>query len=230
MKIHKRNQKGFTIIELMMATIVFSTVLLLIAVGILQFTRVFYKGVTESTLQETTRNTVDQIAQAIQFSGGKVELPSYSAMSQTYAFCVGNQQYTYYLGKQVRDNPSGPNQVYHTFVQNADVANCQTGATHPVINQAAINGQEMLIPKSRVARFSLTMPTQGTYRVSMRVVYGDDDLLCSPSLNATNCTDNSVLSNTDLQTRQDLQCKNRRAGTQFCAVSDVTTVVNKRVK
>lgn len=104
----KRNlcarQNGFTIVELLIATMVFSVVLLLVTFGILQVSRVYYKGVTEANTQNVARGIMDSVSQAIQFSGGAVSTTPGSPVAGTsYGFCVNNQLYSYMLGYQLTD-------------------------------------------------------------------------------------------------------------------------------
>jgi len=54
-------------------------------------------------------------------------------------------------------------------------------------------------------------------RISVRVVYGDNDLLVSPSGNA------------DGPAAEDATCKFGISGSQYCAQSELTTVVKKRI-
>ena len=64
--------KGFTIIELMISTVIFSLVLLMCLVGIVQVSRTYYKGVTRAKTQEATRRLMDEIKESIQLSGVKI--------------------------------------------------------------------------------------------------------------------------------------------------------------
>src|SRR5437667_5654433 len=100
MKKHATPQRtsGFTIIELMIATVIFSVVLLLITAGIMQVARVYYKGVTEANTQSTARSIVDTISQAIQFDGGNIT--TVAGVSPAYQ-CVNNQQFAFWKGKQL---------------------------------------------------------------------------------------------------------------------------------
>jgi len=45
----KRLQSGFTLVELMIATMVFSVILLVITYGVVRFTNSYYKGLNSST-------------------------------------------------------------------------------------------------------------------------------------------------------------------------------------
>jgi prepilin-type N-terminal cleavage/methylation domain-containing protein len=66
-----RRQDGFTVVELLIATVVFTMVLLVITSGVTHFTHAYYKGVHQSSTQTTSRNVINTIAQNIQYGGGK---------------------------------------------------------------------------------------------------------------------------------------------------------------
>src|SRR6266702_6725818 len=117
MRLKHKAQAGFTVIELLIATAIFSLVLLLITVGIMQITRVYYKGITETNTQNTARAIVDDIAQAIQFGGpANIQKTVGTTPGTSYAFCIGNQLYSYILGYQVVDAKSAGAQAYHGLV------------------------------------------------------------------------------------------------------------------
>lgn len=198
--------------ELLIATVVFGVVLLAVTAAILQFTRVYYKGVTESNVQETARSIVDTIGQGIQFNGGTVtDTPFNPTAGGSYAFCIGNMQYSYQVGHQLVDTGSfSATQKPHALVS-ADVAGCTSSTAAQNMSNQAISGRELLAPFMRLAKMDVTNIGTNTYRITVKVVYGDDDLLNNP-------------------TSPNASCKNIRAGTQFCAVSDITTTVVKRVE
>src|SRR3990167_8074309 len=100
---------GFTVIELMIATAVFAVVLLLCSVALLQIGKTYYKGITSTQTQNVARALIDDISQAIQFSGAQIKTtdPSLAANTKSF-FCVGNVRYTYQLGVKLVD-PPGPN-------------------------------------------------------------------------------------------------------------------------
>lgn len=208
-----RKERGFTIMELLVATAVFGVVLLIIATAILQLSRLYYKGITETKVQTTTRTLVDTVAQAIQFSGAAVTTTPAGATAggTTWTFCIGNQQYGYKLGQQLVDSSPGANQAVRTMVVR-DLAGCTSASPAPDMSAGA-PGRELLAPGMRLARFEVTTTDGSYYKVSARVVFGDDDLLTAPP------------------TAPNAKCRdNQRAGTQFCAVSDITAGVTKRVE
>lgn len=200
----KKQQKGFTIVELMIATLVFSVVLLVVTVGIIQITRVYYKGLNEAATQDTVRSITDTISQSIQFGGGEVS--DIRVAGATKRFCVGNTQYTFWPGKQLVDGipDIARSQVNQTLLTRT-VAGC-TADTPP-----ATSGRELLSPKMRVAELNVQQDATepDLYKVTVRVAFGDDDLLNNP--NSTKPT-----------------CKST-AGSQFCSVSELTTTVVKRI-
>jgi prepilin-type N-terminal cleavage/methylation domain-containing protein len=207
-----RQSRGFTVIELLVATAVFGVVLLAITTGVMQLSRVYYKGVTERNTQNAARNIADLIAQGIQFNGGNVTNSNAAPTpGSSYAFCVGGQQYSYTVGYQLNDAPSPTKfQSYHALVVN-DVAGCTSSTPAQNVRVSAVSGRELLPPNMRLANLQVTNIGTNLYRVSVRIVYGDDDILNNPT--ATNSS-----------------CQGVRAGTQFCAISDLTTVVTKRVE
>jgi len=208
----KSQQRGFTIVELLIATLVFSVVLVLVTMGILQVTRVYYKGVTESNTQNAARNIMDTIAQAIQFNGGIVtETTDTPTAGTSYAFCVGNEQFSYMLGYQLSDTlPLLANQTQHALVVASAVAGC-SGAPAQNLAGGAINGHELLSPHMRLANLEVNNVGTNLYEIHVTVAYGDDDLLNNPTDPAASC-------------------RGITAGTQFCSVSDLTTTVLKRVQ
>ena len=172
-------QQGFTIIELMVATAVFAVVLVLVTVGVLQISRLYYKGVTTANTQNVARNIIDVVSQSIQFSGGPITPTSSGAAtpSSPKVFCLSNQRFTYDLGWQVVD--SDPNaskhQAYHGLVQDT-LAGCTSSSTQN-LDTPVVSGRELLSPKMRLSKMNIIDLGSNLYKIEVRVVYGDDDLL-----------------------------------------------------
>jgi prepilin-type N-terminal cleavage/methylation domain-containing protein len=210
-RLKQGNQRGFTIMEVMIATIVFGVVLIAITTAIMNFTRVYYKGVTESSVQDTARTISDLIAQGIQFNGGDIATTGSPSAGASAKFCIGGKRYSYQLGYKVTDaSHSTGNLRYHGIVVD-DFSSCSTSASVQNMDSATVTGRELLSPNMRLATMSVTNVSGDLYKIRVKVVYGDDDLLNNPT--ASNAT-----------------CKDIRFGTQFCAVSDITTTVVKRVE
>lgn len=209
---------GFTIIELLVATLVFSVVLVLITIGVLQFNKQYYKGVTESNTQSTARALMQDISQAIQFSGDNVTSPIGSTGSEK-AFCIGNQRYSYLPGWQLVDGTpdTAKHQTNHAVMRDTP-GNC--GGLSAQDFSGSVSGDELLGPHMRIAKLEVKQVTGNSslYSIDVRVVYGDDDLLYSPSGDGAG------------PAASDANCHYGFAGTQFCAVSELSTVVQKRIQ
>lgn len=213
----RAGRQGFTIVELLVALAVFSVVLLVVTVGIMQISRMYYKGLTESNTQAAARGIVDTVAQAIQFTGGNViDTPAGVTPGNSYDFCVNNQEFSYRPGYQLTDGTPGSHQTNHAIVVRT-VANC-SGPSGQIMS-GAVTGRELLSPNMRLSNMVVDSLGGNLYKVQVRVVYGDSDLLRSPSSPAS--------PNGDLAT--DASCRGD-AGRQFCAVADISTVVISRVK
>lgn len=212
---------GFTVVELMVATVVFSSMLLLVTFGLIQITRIYYKGITTSRTQQTARSIMDEISQAIQFSGEEVALPASSHPESTdvthYHFCTGSNRYTFVQGRQLIDNDipnDATHETNHVIVRDARTpGSCSTPTNALKINPnltGYTNPTELLGPGMRLAKLEITEPSPDLYHIDLRVIHGDSDLLLDP-------------------TGEDARCKSA-AGSQFCAVSNLETTVQRRVE
>ncbi len=198
----RKQERGFTIIELLVSTVVFSIVLLTVTLGIIQISRVYYKGINEADVQNTARSIMDTVTQGIQFSGSTVTVTSPPSIGNLQAFCIGNTQYSYKLGYQLTDGTLGTNQT-KTSLASKNVAGCDGAA-------AQTGGKEFLSPNMRLSNFKVTeVSPDKLYKITVRVAFGDDDLLNNP-------------------TAANASCKST-TGSQFCSVSELTSTVYKRV-
>lgn len=82
------NARGFTIIELLIATVIFSLILLVVTGSIIQFSKIYYKGVATSKTQEVARTIAEDMARSAQFSSAPV-------LSGPGCYLFGSQQYVY---------------------------------------------------------------------------------------------------------------------------------------
>lgn len=170
----KSNNKGFTIVELMVSMAVFGTVLLVITLAILQVTRVYYKGTTETNTQNTMRNIVDTISQSIQFNGGDITTASGTQVGTPYYFCVGDKLFSFVLGVKLTS-------ANHVLTENV-VANCASSGSS-MIN----TGTELLSPNMRLLQFSVVNTSGDLYTINLKVAYGDDDVLNNPTSANASC-------------------------------------------
>ena len=206
---YRTSQQGFTIVELMIATMVFSVILIVITIGVLHFSNDYYRGVNSSTTQNIARGVTDTVTQALQFSGGGLNGPGGSPSGY---YCIGNQRFQYTLGVKL---PSASHGLYQV--------------TDPLCAAAVpAGGHELLQAHMRLVNFSI-VPVVGTtqlFTVTIKIAYGDDDLLCAPTSVPGSC--NSGAANLPNFIQPDLRCR-IQAGSQFCSVSTLITTVQQRV-
>lgn len=155
-------QQGFTVVELMVASIVFSVILLLIAGTIVRFTNNFQKGVVDSSTQTVARNIVDTIAQAIQ-TGDEVD------DNTPYGYCIGTTAYIMRLNVQLDGDPT----KFALKEKRGAGIGCDGEP-----DAASSEGQELLGQGMRLAYFEIEeLPGTDLQEVFVTVAYGDNDIL-----------------------------------------------------
>jgi prepilin-type N-terminal cleavage/methylation domain-containing protein len=199
-------QQGFTILELLIATLIFSVILLLCAAALIQLGRVYYKGVIRNQTLETTRLATDVISQAIQFSGKDSIVSPITANNGSQGFCVDNRRFSYVQNVQMSDSP-GAGQTAHAFVVD-DVSGCSSAMPAQDLRSGSVTGRELLAPRMRIQNFSLTQnPADNMlWQINLKVLYGDDNLINSSGT-----------------------CVSSGIGGEFCAQSSLNTTVRKRL-
>lgn len=218
-KYKNNSQKGFTIIELIIATTVFSVVLVMVSTMIIQIGKMYYKGITMSVTQQTTSTISDDVSRAVQFSGGTIDSSS-DEETATRAYCIGGIRYTYVTNKQQNDGG-------HVLWRDEKPSDSCSPADY---SQPLNNGREMIGSHMRLLQFEVT-PLNGASaaRVQVSVAYGDNDLLTSYDNNGTNLVDangDGAINEADIASAT---CRSLTLGGSFCAVSGLTTIVKKRL-
>jgi prepilin-type N-terminal cleavage/methylation domain-containing protein len=106
--IHQKGADGFTIVELLIASAVFSIVLMIALLGFLQVGRLFYKGIANAQTQNVLRDVVTDISNSLQntSSDAAVQGPyTWPSPNGGYSyFCIGNTRYTYGVYKNNPDS------------------------------------------------------------------------------------------------------------------------------
>lgn len=226
----RENTQGFTIVELMIATLVFSTILLVITVGVLKFTSAYYKGVNASATQSTARTIADTVGQAVQFGTPAVTEssttpgPLYVSANKTGLFCAGGYAFVYSHTQYTGLAPSLTNAGVYMMKM-------PTGACDIATIPSLTGGQEMLSKGMRVTDIRLVENgTSGVYSFNVTVAYGDSDLLCIVGDATAGCGTGGATPS-DLQLRGQntkVSCRTG-AGNEYCAVVTLNTSIKKRV-
>lgn len=150
----KIDHKGFTIIELLIATVTFSVILLIVSGAIIQFSRVYYRGVITSKTQEVARSVVDEVARTAQFSS---YLDSVDGV-----YCLGDRRFRYVLN-QVRTETN------RVLISDVSLANC-----NPDISENSDDDRELLADNMQLLDFKVEDKGVNQFDVSVTVAYGTD--------------------------------------------------------
>lgn len=209
MKYKNFNQQAFTILELMIATMVFSVILLLVTTGILNIGKTYYKGALQARTQGTARNIIDEISRSIQFTGvtpwptiplNAASTP-YPKPGGEYWACINNINYSYVIDRQLDTDVSKALISYDS----------PCFPYSPSAVPAARNPKELLGKGMRLTALEVMLVpgNSDVYNVTVEVASGEIDLF-------------------NLTAGISSSCKSG-VGSQFCAISRLSTTVKKRV-
>jgi prepilin-type N-terminal cleavage/methylation domain-containing protein len=214
MKKNQTKSQGFTIIELLIATLVFSIVLVVILAAFVQISRLFYKGVNMSRTQEDTRAILQSIAGDIQFSQNPPTTLTYITNNNrpaTGVFCIGLHRYTYQLGYQLGSSSINNFGVMRDDVSFASGCNTSAPGTNPV--EMLENGMQLN---------NLTVDcSSGRCVVSIHVIFygGPPNGIFSSASNPGSSTP---------WTEPDAECTGSLTDTQYCATADFSSTILQR--
>lgn len=208
-KLSKADQKGFTILELMIATTVLTVILLLVTVMITGIGNLYYKGITLSQTQDTTRNIADQVIQDIKLNDKPPTTPTSAvfASKTVYAQCVGTVRYSYIPGVQIGTDVG---QIQHVIWRDSVGSGSTCTPVNLTLPTPSVGGSELLGHQSRLTAFSINASPSNVslFVVQVGVAFGDTDLLIMAGL-ATQCRGIT--------------------GNQFCATDSLTTSAIQRI-
>lgn len=232
-----RRQDGFTIIELLIATMVFSVILLAATSALFQLQKMYYRGIVTNRTQTAARQVMNELTRQLQLNQNRVRVGtalSYGVGAGHYqSFCIDNLRYSYALNVQVTNGLTqykaaqhqGPHALWRdTITSTGDCTPLNLGLANPAdtkdgTTMVAIGGQdgsELLGQNMRLSQLSISdndcltsLSNTKLCTISVGIIYGDDDLL---SPNATN----------------PVGCQTTFGG-QWCAAANLSTKVFKRL-
>jgi prepilin-type N-terminal cleavage/methylation domain-containing protein len=231
-------EQGFTIVELMIATTVLSTLLVVVAIVMISIGKLYYKGLNQARLQDNTRNAVTAIAKQLQLNTGDpaTRSPAYDATGlaagaprdlhfeegtnpadgqpnkyDISAYCIGTVRYSFIKNRQIGP---GVHQIPHVLWRDkASGGPCGPVDLRTVDKTTDPGGVELIGPNSALTEFKITNPQdKNAYLIEVGEAYGDiyaPDALFSGKDMDTTCITGS--------------------GDQFCATANLTTTVVKRL-
>ncbi len=197
----KKKNNGFTIIELMIATTVFATILMVCMTGIILLGKNYYKGIIMSRTQNTARSVMDTITQSIQYSSASpIPLVAgapgtgtvVSAGDASGVFCVGKKRFTY--NKGINATTAAGALIMDELPLNG---NCTASTT----------GKELLSQNMRLQEFQI-LKNGENYDIHLVIMSGDP-ALADPPNTGNLCAIGS--------------------GSQFCASARLETSVRRRI-
>lgn len=177
----QHTQSGFTIIELMIATMVFSVVLLLCAAGLIAIGRMYQKGNNNRAVQEASRSIIDTIKNDFELNGGNYKTLTDS--SDTYGFCIGSILYIYKVNVPVAADGSQPGLVRNDALYGAAACAYANDVSVLSMNQALSDGgKELLGVNMRIVQppIASAFPPTGnaqSLKIRANIIYGDSDLI-----------------------------------------------------
>lgn len=229
---------GFTIIELLIATTVFSVILLGATTALFALERMYYRGIVTNQTQTTSRQIMASISQQLQLSQNHVTISGvkhYAGVAADFrAFCIGTTRYNFILNGQVDDDVAtgqytANHKINHGLWRdtipssqidtctplNLSLSNPEDSSQYadPSVVGLAGTGTELLAQNMRLASLSLNAKciSHNLCTIKVKVIYGDDDLLAlDPS-------------------GYPIGCKTT-FGDQWCATSGLQTQVFKRLQ
>ncbi len=225
MKRLHRASRGFTILELVIASMTFSTILLICTAGVLYIGKLYYKSITQARTQETARTLVEEISRPLQFNGGTpIASPTQVKSGATVgSLCVNYTRFSYALDQELSDvSDTANHKIKHVLWRDSltNKNSCPPLDLTPNVpsdinTSAAGPAQELMAPSTRILVLNASQvggPTSPLWKVRIRLIYGDNDLLQSTAIPADkrSCVGGS--------------------GGQFCGVSDLSTIVTKRIQ
>lgn len=212
------NKKGFTLVELMIATAVFSTILLLATTGVINIGKLYYKGITTARTQEAARSIADEVSRSVQLTDG--EIKGFSDEDSVYsAVCIGKNRYTYRVDDtKVSDVEASGDTVRGLWLDEiTEGDDCQPSS----LDNFSDGGRELLGNNMRLIEFEVSEQPEDRTKIDINVgvAYGENDLL------TTYDDRGDYIAGAD---RGDAQCKSTNSGGSFCAVSKLETFVKRR--
>lgn len=200
---------GFTIIELLLATVVFSAVVVVALSGFLTIGRLFYKGVNLSQTQATAQQIIDNLTTDIQGASTVWDTLPPASGGRSYV-CIGNNRYIIKLYNFVDILDHNNTDKFGLLRDKLPGGNNACPNPYDGIGAVAPNNPtEMLGNKMRLNSFSVTRtcPTCKLFVIKVNLAYGDDSSLSiDPTTKIASCDSNL-------------------ASSQYCAVTGLSTTV-----
>jgi len=212
----KRRTSGFTILEVLIATMVFTVVLMICIQVVTRIGQLYFKGVTSAQIQDLTRKLSEEFSGQIQFGSG-IPYPdtiSGNDPNLPLVFCVGDNSYRAIMNRRVGDSiTSGP--VTSVLLRKPYSGACSFS------NTWFDDATELAIKNMSILKLSIIRSTTDPYiwTLDIRLALGDSDIFSYPAVS----TDDPAVYGAAI-------CKSGILGSQFCATSELSSTILRRVR
>lgn len=244
-------QRGFTIIELLVALSVLSVLLVITSVTMLQIGKLYAKGINAANVQNAARNVMADVTGVLQF-GGSLPTPcsilyppvttstgavvdgkptcaanhmtrsvAWGGTVDIYSYCVNTTRYSYILDKQIDSNPA-PGQTYYALWR--DIMN----------NNASCNPLDLSVQNAGGPSDASTEPGSGSEQIPPHMTLTSFFVSETPTDSGL-YTINVGLAYGDHDlliidpTNGNVACAGG-TGQQYCGISSLETLVTRRLK
>lgn len=227
--------RGFTVIELMIALSILSVILVTAASLMIRIGSLYSKGVNAANLQNANRNIISDITTTLEFSGSSpsgcatdIGITCYTdkinaAGTDVYAYCIGTTRFSYVLNRKSGTTEAPgfspvPHVLWRDTMQTSGVCTPLDIVTKPTIgletdpSTVPNSGYDMVPANMRLTRFrieQLPPNTSGIYKVDVWMAYGDSDLVQADGDGHVTCSGGP--------------------GNQYCSGANISTTVVRRV-
>lgn len=217
----RATNKGFTIIELMIAVAVFATTMAIVLAGVIFISRQYQQASNRVALEEASRDIHQQITQSIQFSGKALTDSDNNGIadektptgSDYSAVCIGNYMYIYGSTEPVVPDGSGNFSYTEGLYIKNNLNNCAESDVNLSADANGVKPVNLLPPYSFVSKFKVTT-TGSVSTVFVRLPEDADDMLSLAPAGPN---------------AGDAQCNITIAGREFCATVKLESSATRRV-
>lgn len=243
-----QSQHGFTIIELLISTAVFTTMLLVCAVATAQIGRMYYKSTIKVNTQQVTRSTSDLISQQIRLFDKQPIVYLFDPTTQTidvlnqpvppnmasyvmnqdgskYMLCLGSVQYYISINRQLKQNPSADILLKQSsgsmIVRQSDSFNCDLP---PIVLPDTLTGLWTNPSQSGGSEIMLT-----NARLAYMSLIQVSDQSWSLVTNIVFGDQDTIDPLSQATNLDQTQCVANVFDSQFCSSSRLETVILKRI-
>jgi prepilin-type N-terminal cleavage/methylation domain-containing protein len=239
----RSDQSGFTIIELLIATAVFTVLLIIASAALIGISQTYIRGSVQDETQQSARKVLTDISQDILYNDPTgftlppttytVGPPSYAPVTNDeYYFCIGGDVYVYRLDRSLLSSVAAETTPWalvrysSTSCPTKDTTEPSTASNNLTTDGFPAGASELLASNERLGQLVFDDSTyHGFFSsvINITVGYGDDDLL--NDIASVNADINNAVSPNETY----LYACQSGSDNSFCAVSTLTTTIAPRI-